>query len=781
MESEKVILEVPVQREECCHTGGSIAFDADGNLYVSTGDNTNPHESNGYNPTDERPGRSAWDAQKSSANTNDLRGKILRIRPQEDGSYVIPEGNLFKPGTEGTRPEIYTMGHRNPFRIAVDQKTGYVYWGDVGPDANDAAEDRGPEGFDEIGQAKGPGNFGWPYFIGNNKAYHQYDFAAQVSGEEYKKEKPINNSPNNTGLQELPPAQSAYIWYPYAESKDFPLVGSGGRTAMAGPVYYMDMFKDAERAFPEYYDGKLLVYEWMRGWIMAVTMDEKGNFVSMEPFMPSYQYSNPMDMEFGPEGDLYMLEYGTGWFQDNDNARLVRVEYNGGNRKPLIAMDADKTAGALPLKVQFTTEGTLDYDHDKLTYEWQIAREGGTVQRFSEANPTVNLTEAGVYTATLTVEDEAGEQASASLEILAGNEPPVLDFSILNGNSTFFFPGSTIEYEVAVTDKEDGSLEDGGISPEQVAVNIDYLPEGYDQVAIAMGHRSADASAQLAQGQKLIDGSDCKACHDIEKKSIGPSYKKVAEKYKDDEKAPEALAKKVVSGGSGVWGEVAMSAHPNLSEDDALEMVNYILSLANEKESTPSLPAKGSYTTSIPEGDKGVGTYVLRAAYKDNGANGIRGLTSEKTYILRNSNVQASKADILNEIQKFDVPDGPEIAIASNSGSYLGLKKVDLKDITQITCVVSAPKEFINSAGGIIEVRQGRPEGDLIGKSSEISPTTTPAMSTPPQIININLDKTEKVEDLYFVFVNEDAAAGQSLFIITNIIFNADTGETARK
>ena len=76
----------------------------------------------------------------------------------------------------------------------------------------------------------------------------------------------------------LPPAQKAFIWYPYAESKEFPLVGTGGRCAMAGPVYYSDEFKNAARPFPKYYDGKLLIYEWMRGWVMAVTLDKDGNY-----------------------------------------------------------------------------------------------------------------------------------------------------------------------------------------------------------------------------------------------------------------------------------------------------------------------------------------------------------------------------------------------------------------------------------------------------------------------------------------------------------------------
>ncbi len=219
--SEKEMLRVETQREECCHTGGSIAWDKTGNLYLSTGDNTNPHGSNGYSPSDERPGREAWDAQKSSANTNDLRGKIIRIKPQADGSYTIPEGNLFPKGMAGTRPEIYTMGHRNPFRISVDKKTGYVYWGEVGPDASKPDSTRGPAGHDEVGQARKAGNFGWPHFVGDNKAYNKFDFVANKSPEKWDVNAPTNTSPSNTGLKVLPPAQKLSFGILTASRKSF--------------------------------------------------------------------------------------------------------------------------------------------------------------------------------------------------------------------------------------------------------------------------------------------------------------------------------------------------------------------------------------------------------------------------------------------------------------------------------------------------------------------------------------------------------------------------------
>jgi glucose/arabinose dehydrogenase len=173
--SEKVLVEVQTQREQCCHVGGSMAFDSKGNLYVSVGDNTNPFSDDtqtkgrdGYAPLDERKLRGPWDAQKSAANMNDLRGGVYRIHPEPDGTYTIPAGNLFPQGTPGTRPEVYTKGTRNSFRISIDQARDHLYWGDVGPDAGSFSEIYGPAGFDEINQAKQAGYFGWPYFIADN-------------------------------------------------------------------------------------------------------------------------------------------------------------------------------------------------------------------------------------------------------------------------------------------------------------------------------------------------------------------------------------------------------------------------------------------------------------------------------------------------------------------------------------------------------------------------------------------------------------------------------------
>jgi cytochrome c len=768
-ESKKVLLEVPVQREQCCHTGGSIAFDGDGNLFLSTGDNTSPRNT-AYAPIDERPGRSPWDAQKGAANTNDLRGKVIRIHPEPDGTYTIPDGNLFPKGTEKTRPEIYMMGGRNPYRISVDKHTGYLYWGDVGPDAGKDSVNRGPRAYDEVNQARKPGFFGWPYFVGNNQPYYERDFATGKVGQQYNPEKPINNSPNNTGLTELPPAQSAFIWYPYDESKEFPQLGKGGRTAMAGPVFYSEDFKDSKKAFPDYYNEKLFIYEWMRGWIIAVTMDKEGNYVSMERFMPSHRFSNPMDMEFGPDGDMYLLEYGTAWFQGNDDARLVRIEYTGGNRKPVIQLAADKPKGAVPMKVQLTSKGTKDFDRDDLKYNWTIKDSAGKeVANFKDADATYTFETPGVYKALLEVDDGKGGKNTSEMEIQAGNEPPVVTFDLIESNKTFFFAGQSFEYEVKVSDKEDGTL-GSGIAEEAVSVNIDYLPEGFDKTQIVQGHLAADATTEFIKGKSLMDKSDCKSCHLIDKKSIGPMYKDVAKKYKKDPKAIDYLAKKIINGGGGVWGDVNMAAHPQVSEADAQEMVKYVLSL-DEAKPVSSLPVKGTFATTIKKGENPGGVFLLRAAYADKGANGLPSARSEQTLLLRSASVEAGSADIFEGVQKYKLPNSSTLIIGQQD-NYIGFKQLDLTGITSATFVTSAPKQY-GMSGGKIEIRTGSPTGELIGESSAIEPTSGGGQGPAPVIVQAKLKPVTGFQDIYFVFKGNDDASG-SLFVMISIQFAND-------
>ena len=210
--------------------------------------------------------------------------KFFAFIPMPDATYSIPDGNLFAKGTPKTRPEIYIMGDRNPWRPSVDSKTGWLYWGEVGPDANEDSKTT-RMGMDEFNQARGPGYFGWPYFIGENVGYPMYDYIHDSVYPPQDPAKPVNHSVNNTGITELPPAQPAFISYPYRNSEKYPLVGSGGRCAVGGPVYRRSNFTNARRPWPGYYEGKWIVADLSRGWIMAISMKENGDYKSMEKFL----------------------------------------------------------------------------------------------------------------------------------------------------------------------------------------------------------------------------------------------------------------------------------------------------------------------------------------------------------------------------------------------------------------------------------------------------------------------------------------------------------------
>ncbi|GHF30650.1 carbohydrate-binding protein [Streptomyces griseoluteus] len=445
--SEKKILEVPTSRGICCHVGGDIDFDKDGNLYLSTGDDSNPFQSDGFTPIDERADRNpAFDAQRTAGNTNDLRGKILRIKVQDDGSYTVPDGNLFAPGTAKTRPEIYAMGFRNPFRFSVDKETGVLYVGDYGPDAGAADPARGPGGQVEFARVTGPGNFGWPYCTGKNDAYVDYDFATKTSGAAFDCAAPKNDSPHNTGLTDLPPAQAA--WLPY-DGASVPEFGDGSESPMGGPVYHYDPALDSPVKFPEAYDGDFFAGEFGRRWIKRIETGADGAVQSINAF--PWTGTQVMDMAFGPDGALYVLDYGTAWFGGDDNSALYRIENATDGHSPVARAAADKTSGQAALKVRFSSAGTTDQDGDTLTHHWDF----GDGTSSTAANPTHTYRQNGTYTATLTAKDPSGRTGSAAVRVVVGNTAPTVTLQLPQDGQLFSF-GDAVPFTVKVTDPEDG-------------------------------------------------------------------------------------------------------------------------------------------------------------------------------------------------------------------------------------------------------------------------------------------------------------------------------------
>ncbi|WP_020521519.1 ThuA domain-containing protein [Catelliglobosispora koreensis] len=449
LSTEAVLLQVTTQRNTCCHAGGSMTFDAAGNLYLATGDNTNPFESDGYSPLDERSGRQDFDAQRTSGNTNDLRGKIIRITPQANGTYTIPAGNLFPSGTANTRPEIFAMGFRNPFRIGVDKATNTLYAADYGPDAGAPNANRGPEGTVEWNVVTA-GNYGWPYCHGNNYAYHDWTFPSGPSNGAHNCNAPVNNSPNNTGLQNLPPAKPATVDYDYGGNPLFPEIGGGG-APMGGPVYRYNASLNSSRKWPAYWDGKALFGEWNQNkmYTMQVTADGR-SLVDINQLFAGMNVLRPMDLEFGPDGAMYLIEWGTGFGGNNADSGVYRIDYLPGDAAPIAVASATPTSGPTPLTVQFSSAGSNDPGGQVITYSWAFG--DGTTS--TAANPSKTYSIAGNYTAVLTVRDPGGKTGTASVPISVGNTVPAVNMTYpLDGG--FFAWGDQIRYTTTVTDPDE--------------------------------------------------------------------------------------------------------------------------------------------------------------------------------------------------------------------------------------------------------------------------------------------------------------------------------------
>ena len=450
------ILEVATDRGMCCHAGGDIDFDAAGNLYLSTGDDSNPFDSAGYAPLDERTNRNpVYDAQRSAANANDLRGKVLRIKVNANGSYSVPAGNLFPPGTAGTRPEIYAMGLRNPFRMSVDKATGVVYVADYGPDAGSTSA-RGPSGQVEFDRITGPGNFGWPYCTGTNTAaetYAEWDFASNTAGPKYNcAGGPTNNSFRNTGLRTLPPAKPAWIKYA-GDSGSPPEFGSGSESPMAGPVYRYDPASTSPTKFPQSFDGLFFATEFGRGWIKPIHVNADGSRGAIDNF--PWTGKQVIDSAFGPDGSYYVLDYGSGFGNGDSFSALYRFDYVGsGNRAPTAMAAADRTSGAAPLTVAFSSAGSSDPEGGPLTYSWDFGN--GTTS--TAANPSTTYSTDGVYSVTLTVRDREGATGTAGVRITVGNTAPAVAVGSPAAGDIFAF-GDTVPYSITVTDPEDGTID----------------------------------------------------------------------------------------------------------------------------------------------------------------------------------------------------------------------------------------------------------------------------------------------------------------------------------
>jgi glucose/arabinose dehydrogenase len=300
--SETPLLENPAEWFHCCHYGGDMEWLADGTLVVTTGDDTISSQSGGYSPHDARPGQDFNNADLTAQNPADRRGKLLRLNP--DGS--VPADNPFvdDPAYD---PYVYAMGFRSPYRFEVDPESGNLFVGNVGPDAITPDPARGPYQYDEVETvpAGGTSNHGWPRCIADNIAYNRFDWETNEAGEPF----------DCTGMT------PATLYYSYWPSADFPVMSGGiGSTAMVGAYY------DAEGplALPERYGRHVVFMDWSRDHLWTMPVTDAGTLDTQQIFPLVNGLYGPIDADVGPDGALYVAEYGRGLY-NNADSRITRV------------------------------------------------------------------------------------------------------------------------------------------------------------------------------------------------------------------------------------------------------------------------------------------------------------------------------------------------------------------------------------------------------------------------------------------------------------------------
>jgi PKD repeat protein len=515
--------------------------------------------------------RPTGDDRRSTLNTNDLRGKLLRIHVKDNlsaadfnkadtgsgtGAYTIPAGNLKdyskanypavanQPGFDTKfRPEIYAMGFRNPFRLQVDEN-GVAYVTDYSPDAQTPARSRGPSGVGRMEVIRHPSNFGYPICYRNDLGYYRWNFREFAPGTTTVGT-PLDNPPQpidcgnpdallndsrwvrdggpaiEPGLSLTPPQQNPDIWYSYRDNNAsqplgtpcfgyyattpgpiapgsttecprlFPELYTGGVGPHGAVKYHFDPSNPSARKFPAYYDNSIFLGEYTQDTLREVKLDSQNRIFKINSLLDCGQANianpvfdmecdNPMDIQFGSDGSLYLMTYGDSYYSANPDAGLYRFDYVKGKRAPKAVLGTDKTDGALPLTVQFTGSNSSDPDPgDSIRFEWDFG-DGSAIS--TEANPSHTYIKAGRYNAILTVYDSSGQKTSFSTTITAGNTTPTVQVIAPIAGGLFSF-GDTIQYKVVVTDPEEPDIDCKDI-----------------QVTFVLGHDSHGHAEQTGNG-----------------------------------------------------------------------------------------------------------------------------------------------------------------------------------------------------------------------------------------------------------------------------------------
>jgi cytochrome c len=302
--------------------------------------------------------------------------------------------------------------------------------------------------------------------------------------------------------------------------------------------------------------------------------------------------------------------------------------------------------------------------------------------------------------------------------------------------------GELLRYKVAVSDPEDGSLDNGGVAPTDVSAYIEY--RDLASPAGQCGNPFASLTP-FAKGRLINDANDCKSCHAVDRKSERPHAIKRNRRANTTRKRSPIWPEKIIKGGSGVWGNVAMSAHPDISEKDA-NGDRPLDSFAQRTRQYPA-PHRRSLRAETPQSSpKHAARFRLpRRLYRPRRQR-RRTNRGTETLVLRPYLLQAEAADALSKDAR-KAQRNQNTFIDLKNGGFLAFKGIDLAGITALE--ISLEKAV---PGASLELRLGAPDGALLGKAAAGN-----------DLVAIPADKASwpadgKLNDLYIVLVSGQAA-----------------------
>jgi glucose/arabinose dehydrogenase len=443
--AEQVLIEDWCQQYPS-HSIGSLAFGADGALYVSGGDGASfnfvdyGQDGAPVNPCGDPPGgvggaMAPPTAEGGALRSQDARttsdpvgvnGAILRVDPATGAG--LPDNPMASSSDPNAR-RIVGYGLRNPFRMTTRPGTNEVWIGDVGWSE-----------WEEIDRLVSPtaapvDNFGWPCYEGDGRQ-SAYDAA------------------NLAVCEDLYAAGTGAVVAPYFRYHHNELVLPNDVCPKGGSSVAGTSFAFASGgSYPAEYRGALFFADYSRRCIWAIPTGANGlpDISKRRTFVGGA--AQPVDLEIGPGGDLFYVDLG---------GTVRRIRYFAQNQPPIAVATANPTSGAAPLTVAFDGRASNDPDGDTLTYAWDLDGDGA-FDDGTAATASTTYTQPGTRTATLRVTDPSGASGTASVAISVGNTPPLAVIDAPTSGTTWKV-GDIITFSGHATDPQEGTLGPGALT-----------------------------------------------------------------------------------------------------------------------------------------------------------------------------------------------------------------------------------------------------------------------------------------------------------------------------